>query len=172
MSLRRPPSVYFEADRLTTASSATLEGGFGTAATTPGEETPTTPSKGGRRQKWTHVLKDLPKTTFSRPGTPTMSTPGSTFTEADEWISKKDWEKIQEKKERKRRRKKAEIFVRRRLTSIEWEWILMRTIADHPPRCGDHPASRVRVQAYTGDDDVWWAEPPAAGADPGDSARA
>lgn len=105
--LRRPPSAYF--DRLSTSSS-TL-GGTGTSPTTPTETTP--PHKGGGRQKWTAVLKDLPKSTWSRAGTPTASTPGSPMTDTDEWISGRDLEKLQEKKERKRRRKKAEIYVSR-----------------------------------------------------------
>ncbi|EKM50983.1 uncharacterized protein PHACADRAFT_128612 [Phanerochaete carnosa HHB-10118-sp] len=115
--LHRPPSAYFDSDRLT-ASSATLEGGSGTAETTPTEGTPPSLNKGGRRQKWTHVLKDLPKTSFSRAATPTASTPGTPLKETDEWFTKRDWERLQEKKERKRRRKKAEIYITRHVAEI------------------------------------------------------
>lgn len=114
--VRRPPSAYFDQDQHT-ASSATLAG-FGTATTTPTEESPPALNKGGRRQKWTHVLKDLPRASFSRAGTPTASTPGSPMTDTDEWLTKKDWERLQEKKERKRRRKKAEIYITRHVAEI------------------------------------------------------
>lgn len=113
--LRRPPSAYFDMDRLS-ASSATLAGNgpspSTTTPTTPNDITPPIPNKGHKRQKWTHVIKDLPKNTWSRANTPTASTPGTPMTDVDEWISPKEWEKMQEKKERKRRRKKAEIYVR------------------------------------------------------------
>lgn len=124
--LRRPPSAYF--DRLTTSTS-TLEGGHLTAPTTPTDITPPSLNKSGKRQKWTAVLKDLPKSTWSRAGTPTASTPGSPITDTDEWFSSKDWEKLQEKKERKRRRKKAEIYV-----CLSWYAVSTRTYTDDPCR--------------------------------------
>ncbi len=66
------------------------------------------------RQKWTGVLKDLPKRGWSRIGTPTASTPGTPNTDTDEWLGEKErvWDRDERKeKERKRRRKKAEIYV-------------------------------------------------------------
>ena len=94
---------------MTAASTPTLNHP-GNLPTTPSSLQPPALNNNGKRQKWTHVLRDLPKTTFSRPTTP-MSTPGTPLYDPDEWFSQKDWEKLQEKKERKRRRKKAEIYV-------------------------------------------------------------
>lgn len=61
----------------------------------------------GSKYKWTGVLKNLPQKGWSRAGTP--STPGTPVGE-DEWLSEKhgtdDW-----KKEKRKKRKKAEIYV-------------------------------------------------------------
>ncbi|KIP04642.1 hypothetical protein PHLGIDRAFT_109285 [Phlebiopsis gigantea 11061_1 CR5-6] len=115
-------SDRYSTDNALTGSSSTLEGTppsqGNTAPGTPSDVLPPLLSKSHRRQNWTHVLKDLPKATWSRANTPTASTPGSPATDTDEWITPKEWEKLQEKKERKRRRKKAEIYITRHVAEI------------------------------------------------------
>ena len=113
------------------------------------------------RQKWTDVLKDLPKRgwTASRAGTP--STPGTETEAEDYWSEKMD----ERKRERKRKRKKAEIYVRRGfsggllrvLTHCSLFFHLFRG-ADHAPCGGDHPAAGIHPQARARDDDVRGAD--------------
>jgi hypothetical protein len=61
----------------------------------------------GSKTKWTGVLKDLPRRGWASVAeTPSTSTPN---TEREEWLDEMRGEYIQ--KEKKRKRKKAEVFV-------------------------------------------------------------
>ncbi|CCM05223.1 uncharacterized protein FIBRA_07433 [Fibroporia radiculosa] len=71
--------------------------------------------------KWTGVLKDLPKRTWSHVGTP--STPGTPTspTSEDELLEKerlRQKEKEDKRRREKRRRKKAEVFITRHVAEI------------------------------------------------------
>lgn len=118
------------------------------------------------------MLKDLPKRGWSRIGTPTASTPATPTADRDAWLIEKETlsEKDERKhKERKRRRKKAEIYVRPSFHLIAR--IPAKDAVDHPARCGDHPTARVHMQARSIHDDVRRSVPPAAGADTGNGTR-
>ncbi|GBE85956.1 Pheromone-regulated membrane protein [Sparassis crispa] len=82
------------------------------------------------RQKWTGVLKDLPKRGWSRPGTPS-TTPNSP---EDEWIHDKyisEEERKRERAERRLKRRKATIYITRHVAAIvqRQEFILKLTRA-------------------------------------------
>jgi hypothetical protein len=68
-------------------------------------------NRGDVRKRWSGVLKDLPKRGWKTP----VSTPGTPTADMDEWLTEKDELKPMEdmkKKDRKRRRKKVEVYVR------------------------------------------------------------
>ncbi|THG96495.1 hypothetical protein EW026_g5356 [Hermanssonia centrifuga] len=128
--LRRPQSMHFPpSETLTTVVTTPSSSGTSPSASAifPGGSKPPdlVLSTGGLdtpgRQKWTGVLKDLPKRGWSRIGTPTASTPGTPNTDTDEWLGEKErvWDRDERKeKERKRRRKKAEIYITRHVAEI------------------------------------------------------
>lgn len=101
-SLSRPQSMMFESR----AGSPPLSG-----PPTPSEETaaaspsPITPGISGRRG-WNASLRDLPKISLKQFGTPSTvpSTPATEF-------GTDEYESGDEKKEKRRKRKKAEIWV-------------------------------------------------------------
>ncbi|KAH9847729.1 DUF1212-domain-containing protein [Lenzites betulinus] len=118
----RPRSMHF--DPQGQSRSPTLTG-----PPSPADESPpnphhalTTAVPGPGRQKWTGVLKDLPKWVPSRAATP--STPGTPATElgTDEWMSEKGEysgaEESMRKKEKRKKRKKAEIWITRHVAEI------------------------------------------------------
>ncbi|KAH9895599.1 DUF1212-domain-containing protein [Cubamyces lactineus] len=116
-SLSRPRSMHFDPQ----GRSASLSGPPSPADESPpfSHHSPSSPGPG--RQKWTGVLKELPKWVPSRAATPS-TTPGTPATEVgtDEWMSDKgEWSGVEDKKKEKRRkRKKAEIWITRHVAEI------------------------------------------------------
>ncbi|EIW52517.1 DUF1212-domain-containing protein [Trametes versicolor FP-101664 SS1] len=81
---------------------------------------PSNGSPGHGRQKWTGVLKDLPKWVPSRAATPSTA-PGTPATDlgTDEWLSEKEFSGAEDRKREKRqKRKKAEIWITRHVAEI------------------------------------------------------
>lgn len=129
------------------------------------------PASTKSRTKWTGVLKELPKPTWSRANTP--STPGTPNSDdVDYYYLDKEKMKLRERekdaeraKRERRKRKKAEIYV----GDIPTPHDAMLMLSTDHPACGrNRAAARLYPEARQGNDDVRRTDAPAAGADPGD----
>lgn len=132
------------------------------------------PASTKSKTKWTGVLKDLPKPSWSRANTP--STPGTPNSDEDYYLDKekirmREREKDAERAKRERRkRKRAEIYVCTVLSSgMPLTMLIPFVSGTDYPACGrNRAAARIHPEARTGDDDVRRADASAAGPDPGD----
>ncbi|KAI0086031.1 hypothetical protein BDY19DRAFT_375413 [Irpex rosettiformis] len=119
----RPVSVHFDTTGHTfrgSESPGTDSPDTPSSTTPPGVESPML-NKSQIRKRWSGALMDLPKRGWSR--TPASSTPGTpTTTDFEEWLTDKDEQKPLDadsrRKERKRRRKKVEIYITRHVAQI------------------------------------------------------
>ncbi|KAI0367111.1 DUF1212-domain-containing protein [Pilatotrama ljubarskyi] len=116
-SLSRPRSMHFDPQ----GRSPTVSGPSSPADESPPFSHQSHSSPGPGRQKWGAVLKDLPKWVPSRAATPS-TTPGTPATElgTDDWLSEKgEFGGMEDrKKEKRRKRKKAEIWITRHVAEI------------------------------------------------------
>ncbi|KAI0773058.1 DUF1212-domain-containing protein [Trametes elegans] len=118
-SLSRPRSMHFDPQARRGGSMSGPPSPTTDDSPTYSHHSPTSSRPG--RQKWTGVLKELPKWVPSRAATPS-TTPGTPATEVgtDEWMSEKgEYSGVEDrKKEKRKKRKKAEIWITRHVAEI------------------------------------------------------
>ncbi|KAI8977722.1 DUF1212-domain-containing protein [Trametes punicea] len=121
-SLSRPQSMHFDG-RQGRSLSLSRPSSPAASESPPSLSQPSPAGSSPGRQKWAGVLKELPRWVPSRAPTPS-TTPGSPETDVgtDEWLSEKgEWTGggvEDRKKEKRRKRKKAEIWITRHVAEI------------------------------------------------------
>ncbi|KAI9060774.1 DUF1212-domain-containing protein [Trametes sanguinea] len=119
-TLSRPRSMHFDPQ----GRSQSLSGPSSPPDESPPVSRPSPAGSSPGRQKWTGVLKDLPKWVPSRAATPS-TTPGTPMTDLgtdSEWLSEKGGEwggsGMDDKRKKRKKRKKAEIWITQHVAEI------------------------------------------------------
>ncbi|KAL7278313.1 hypothetical protein ACG7TL_008289 [Trametes sanguinea] len=119
-TLSRPRSMHFDPQ----GRSHSVSGPSSPADESPPHSRPSPAGSSPGRQKWTGVLKDLPKWVPSRAATPstTPGTPMTDFGTDSEWLSENGGEwggsGMEDKKKKRKKRKKAEIWITQHVAEI------------------------------------------------------